>query len=95
MTYVKAILPYLGILVLAAAFTVGARSQHFVENRALRAREARLEADVDALALEVRRLEMRLAALRERDPQVIERQIRERFGYTRPGEIAVPLATRP
>ncbi len=94
MTYGKAILPYLGILVLATAFTVGARSKHFVLNRGLKATEARMQEEVDALELEVRRLEMRLAALHERDPQVIERQIRERFGYLRPGEIAIPVSPR-
>ena len=94
MTYVKAIFPYLGIAILAAAFTAGARSKHFVQNRTLKASEVRLQEEVSALELEVLRLDMRLAALQERDPQVIERQIRERFGYTRPGEIAIPVSPR-
>lgn len=95
MRILKAALPYLGIFILAAAFTAGARSNHFVQNRALKEREVRLQDDVSALEVEVRRLEMRLAALAEGDPVVVERQIRERFGYLRPGEVALPVRGRP
>ena len=80
---------YALVLLLCAGFTVAARVRHFVEGRRLASSESRLRDEVGALEDAVRRLEMRLSALDEGDPFAIEREIRQRFGFLRPNEVAV------
>lgn len=83
--FLRALLPYAGILLAAAAFTWASRLNHLQQNRDLEAREVRLKAEIGDLEEEVRVLRHRLEGMRN-DPYVVESRVRQRFGYLRPGE---------
>ena len=84
----RALLPYGLILVTTAAFTIASRMSHERRNRDLQAREVRLTGEIADLKEEVHQLGDRLQGI-QYDPYVVERRIRQRLGYVRPGELVI------
>ncbi|MCZ6688891.1 MAG: septum formation initiator family protein [Planctomycetota bacterium] len=81
----RGLVPYLLILLATSAFTWASRMSHRHRNQDLKAKESHLQSEIEALEKKVRLLQRRLDGL-QNDPYVVESQVREQFGYLRPGE---------
>ena len=84
----RILMPYGLILVAAVAFTWASRMNHYRRYLDLKGREASLSAEIDSLGEEIQLLQRRLHAI-DHDPFLIEKQVRERFGFVRPDEITL------
>jgi cell division protein FtsB len=84
------------VVALAAfiAFHTVAGENGLLVYREKRAEARRLEQEIEALRLHNEHLGREIRSLRA-DPRAIEREARERFGYTRPGEVVYILPAPP
>ena len=86
--------PYRAMLALAVVVLLGllatAAVKSYRELAAVHAREAELEARIEATKRNIRDLEHRIALLDE-DPHTLERLAREELGMVRPGDVVIVL----
>lgn len=86
--------PIIGVLLALAGYYVVFSANGLMVYQQKRRESRDLDRQIKTLQQQNSGMEQQIKALKN-DPQTIEKEARERFGYTRPGEVVFTLPTTP